>query len=94
MHPPTGKQQVTLCEELQVSDFFSHLQLEHLLQDVLSLVLLEDPHAFKLLVCESQQGSPCGGFKKWRERQVSNTLENGFHLDQKKLKVYNYVRLM
>lgn len=47
----------TLCKQLEVSDFFSHLQLKDLLQNVLSQALLGNAHSFKLFVSKSQQST-------------------------------------
>lgn len=47
----------TLCKQLEVSDFFSHLQLKDLLQNVLSQAFLGNAHSFKLFVSKSQQST-------------------------------------
>lgn len=46
-----------LCKQLEVSDFFSHLQLKDLLQNVLSQAFLGNAHSFKLFVSKSQQSA-------------------------------------
>lgn len=46
-----------LCKQLEVSDFFSHLQLKDLLQNVLSQAFLGNAHSFKLFVSKSQQST-------------------------------------
>lgn len=47
----------TLCKQLEVSDFLSHLQLKDLLQNVLSQAFLGNAHSFKLFVSKSQQST-------------------------------------
>lgn len=47
----------TLCKQLEVSDFFSNLQLKDLLQNVLAQAFLGNAHSFKLFVSESQQST-------------------------------------
>lgn len=49
----------TLCEELQGADLLSDAELQDLLQDVLSLALLHDPHPLQLPVCQPHQSSAC-----------------------------------
>ena len=57
----------TLCEELQGPDFLTHAELQDLLQDVLPLGLLHDPHSLQLPVRQSHQGAAWR--QGWRERE-------------------------
>lgn len=65
----------TLCKQLEVSDFFPHLQLKDLLQNVLSQAFLGNAHSFKLFVSKSQQSTA------WMQKS-KRKISQGFPLVQ------------
>lgn len=65
-----SKRTVTPAEQLQVAALLLHLELQHLLQQLLPQRLLHQPHPPQLLPIQSQQRAACSQTTQPRDRSV------------------------
>lgn len=81
----------TLCEELQGADFLSDAKLQDLLQNVLSLALLHDPHPLQLPVCQPHQ-SPACRYKEVPSKLLLSDVTVTYIKDNYKANIYHALK--